>query len=381
MVLFFVRNVVQEYGRGEIMFCKYCGKEINDASEFCQYCGKKLNLVIDTEIPKPSVYKEDEAASRIVGSSDGNNRDIIKENPFVDNISVAEQKEKRSFNKRILIIPLVLVLIIVSGFGIAMHAYNLADSGDFDGAAKYSTIVFWDNDFGKYVSSGIDLNHNRYSSAIGGFADLGDYRKSKEYYAESVYRDSVDRYNSGKYLEAYEGFAKIPNHNDSNSYISQIKNDAYDNGVKAYNSGSLSRAEKFFNISDAKDSFVYLKIIDVANGSSDISSLKTVVEYNIVKKFLLKNDDNAIGFLEGQWNTGDNYYYFKAEDKGDTYNISYNLPNHNYSGYFTIENGVYFIEDENGSNKRTEFELTVDSWNKLYIKCTENGNTYALYRN
>lgn len=35
------------------MFCRFCGKEIEDNSKFCNYCGNKLE-VDDIEIIKPN---------------------------------------------------------------------------------------------------------------------------------------------------------------------------------------------------------------------------------------------------------------------------------------------------------------------------------------
>lgn len=52
------------------MFCKYCGKEINNDSVFCRYCGKQVNESIklskkQLNIEKNTVSAEDNPSIKI----------------------------------------------------------------------------------------------------------------------------------------------------------------------------------------------------------------------------------------------------------------------------------------------------------------------------
>ena len=42
----------------EKMYCKHCGKEINDDSQFCKYCGQQLNKTV-AEAAKPQAQKSE----------------------------------------------------------------------------------------------------------------------------------------------------------------------------------------------------------------------------------------------------------------------------------------------------------------------------------
>ncbi len=42
------------------MFCKYCGKSINDDSKFCKFCGNKLVIPEPLEIPKSDQISKSE---------------------------------------------------------------------------------------------------------------------------------------------------------------------------------------------------------------------------------------------------------------------------------------------------------------------------------
>lgn len=53
------------------MYCKHCGKEIDDNSTFCKHCGKQIN---DTYIPKATPAKAVAPTKTIVNTKTNENR-------------------------------------------------------------------------------------------------------------------------------------------------------------------------------------------------------------------------------------------------------------------------------------------------------------------
>ncbi len=356
------------------MFCKYCGKEINDASEFCPYCGKKLGNPRDKEIINGSNRSIETKKESTKEESDIN---ISKEKLEAKKDNVGSKKSK----KRLLfiLIPIMAILLIGGAiFGISSHAYKLADLGEFETAAKYSSLLFWDSSFDTYVQNGIKMVNKEYSSAATGFKKLGDYRESESFYKESLYIDSINNLDNNKFYDAYDGFKELGDYKSSKSYLSKVKDEAYGNAKKSFSSGSYTIARGLFELSAERDYDKYIKVIDVRSGKQSVDTLKSILDFAPAKETLLLDQTRAEAFLKGKWTSSDGSLYFTMEKGGST---SYNVPWFAYGDYYFIENGVFYVYKGNDtSTKRALYNITVKDWNTIAINSNQDGNTYTLYR-
>lgn len=358
------------------MFCKYCGKEIRDDSVFCPFCGKE-------QIQQPQAQsqqeKEDLGEEKTLTDTDSA---FLKSGDF---IPVTDKK--KGFNKKLLIIPLALVVAIVGFFAVTRHAYSLADSGEFESASKFASFVFWDNEFPEYINSGIALSNGNYSEAIRGFKALNDYRESKTFFNESIYQCSENHYKNGDLQTAFQMFSRIPDYKDVSSVMSRIQDEAYEKAIELFNDDDYFEALPLFEIADKGDSDKYVKVIQVMSGSDSVESLKSIISFEPAKRALLKDNVCGSDFLSGNWYSGDRYWYIQLTttpilygfDRDST--ITYNLPKADNGNFFSIEDSViYFNFEDQYENRRPSFEISIIAWNTIKVKCLYNNNTYTLYR-
>ena len=364
------------------MYCKYCGKEINDVSEFCQYCGKKLNLKLGSEIPKPIVYKEEstsedtESAEKANLSVDKGDTDLGEQSK--ENFAYVDNKKLKKKSKRIVIIPLVLLIIVGSFFGVTIYAYNLADSGEFEEASKFESLFFWDWNYKDYVKSGIKLNSGEYGTAIRNFKSLGSYRNSQEFYKESIYRQSIEYYEEKEYFDAYDGFVSLNDYKSAYSYVKRVKDGAYVEAKNDFDSKLYFSARELFELSGRNDSDKYIKVINVLLSNSSIDPLKNMMDFVPARECLVSDHSTAVKFLQGSWYSWDSYWYFTMDSSGQT---SFNIPHTVYGDHYYIDNGIYYLhKGEDRSTRRNTFVISVNDWNTIKIKSNKDGNTYLLYR-
>lgn len=332
-----------EKADNDVMFCKYCGKKISAESEFCPYCGKKLDTaaLLKKEITTDSKDIDDKYMDA-----------ALKITPKIKAEKQQASDKGKRLNKKLLIIPIVLLLLVGGFAGVCIHAYNLADDGDFVKASKYKSIIFWDEDFGMYVNGG-------------------------------------EAYDNEELIAAYKSFSKIPDYRNSNTYLSKIKSQAYDMALKMFNEGEVYNSRAYFELSGEGDSDKYLKTIDVLLGSSNVNTLKDIITFEPAKKILLLNNTNGSDFLAGEWYSSDGDWYLKLTTKPTAQSlftarnstITYNLPKDDYGEYFTIENSaIYFFNNNGASDKRMAFKINLIDWNTININCAYDNSTYTLYR-
>ena len=355
------------------MFCKYCGKQINDKSDFCPYCGKKLNN------HKQLFPKQDEPKAKahfVINSETVDNEDKDLSAKERRNLIRGVLKSNRRLRVK-LIVSVVLILVVVV-VGLTMHIYNLADSGDFYAASNFSALFFWDDDFDDYVQSGIKYSNKQYESAYKGFKKLGNYRESVDYYKSSLYLASIKSLEDKDYADAYEGFFELKNYKDSEELLQKVKDNAYDAAKNDFSRGAYNSAKKLFEISGENDSKDYITVIEVRQGDRVLYSLKDMLNFAPAKETLLLNQELAANFLNGSWHSSNRSLYFAMNNEGGT---TYNVPWYEYGDYYYIEKGVYYVyKNSDMSDRKIMYEFTVVDWNTIKVKAYQNGNTYTLYR-
>lgn len=112
------------------MYCKKCGKEIDDNSNFCCYCGDETNLI--------SQLKGKEVSKQKINS---NSLDMDTKEPFQTN-----NKAKKSKNKRAIIIATLIIGLLSSIFLFYRNEKN-------------KQIENWNSLIYLYINS-VDINTN-----------------------------------------------------------------------------------------------------------------------------------------------------------------------------------------------------------------------------
>ena len=291
---------------------------------------------------------------------------------------------KKSSGKRIIFVIILIVILIITGIIGAggFMVYRMADSGAFEIPYRIGTVFFWDNNFQDYTTSGMLLTNGMYDDAAARFKILGNYRNSETFYKESLYMKSLERYSRGLLEEALEGFRELGDYKDSAEYEQNTNALLYIEAVKLFEEGSYNESSQLFEKADIEDSEKYQTVIDIIQGDKYIYLLKDIMDFQPAKDCLVMNDDNFIGFMEGEWYTQDKDMFLSMElDEDGYYALSFDLPHYYDSGdYYTIKNGaLYFSYDENVTDGDLTFVFHVEDWDTVNVDCVD-GETYTLYR-
>ena len=194
--------------------CPECGKMVSDSAEKCIGCGFPLS-------PK-----------EVVGMM---NQDVEQQ---LQQRTKKPRKEKNSKNRKKVLITLAIVLplLIVAG----------------------GLVFFFNSDMFKYMKAQKAQKNEDYEKAIELYGEIGDYKDSKEQFAESknakAYNDAVALKNEEKYDEAVVAFEAIKRYRDSAGQI----NDCYYKKANAMaEAGKTDAALETYNLildyEDVKD--------------------------------------------------------------------------------------------------------------------------------
>ena len=176
---------------------------------------------------------------------------------------------------------------------------------------------------------------------------------------------------SGVAADGYPGGQEAQNH---------ARELLYSHGVSLYEKEQPEKALEYFSLTNGfGDTDKYITLCYACQGAVTLEELWAIRGFANAEELLL-DDFYLCEFLLGNWKTANGNYYFKMEANTNqyAYYCSYNLP-WQYSGDFTIEEGVYMVY-HNGGSARSEFRISINDWNQINIYCFKNGSTYTLYR-
>lgn len=125
------------------MFCKNCGKQINDDSQFCLYCGKKINKSLQKQITENYTNSINEKTTVLIK----NDKQIMKCNYCKsDNLQLVEETcRQRNLFLEILLILTMFASIILIIIGIIKY-FNITIDMDkiinFNKNFKDNVVIF-----------------------------------------------------------------------------------------------------------------------------------------------------------------------------------------------------------------------------------------------
>lgn len=157
-----------------------------------------------------------------------------------------EQQKPLNFKLIISVIVIIIVLIILA-------------------VTLYFTIIIPNKQYNEAVNL---YNNKQYEQAKVAFAELGDYKDSKEKQTEITYTYALELFNSKDYSNAETEFNKILDYKDSNE---KMKEAIYQNATELLKNKDYTGAAKNFlrldNYKDSKD-----KVIEIYNlfGEQDV---------------------------------------------------------------------------------------------------------------
>ena len=317
--------------------CVQCGRELLEEAEFCPYCGNKVER--SEELPKPEAVVEPvvETTSQVQ----------------VYSVQPTEQKKTKVRFKAIILIPVVLVIIIASYFGI------------------------------NYFSATNALNNQEFTKAKQSFDNMfvGEQLFADKY----AYAEAGVLMEEGNYVKAYNAFKAINGLSVPNNILTDLKSKIYAEGQDAYHTGDTTLAKtNFTTVKDYKRSEDYLVLIECKGRLTYTDKYKKLVKligFEDADEIILNNSSFLEQFLMGRWEDGDTYpYYFEMEENNEGgLTASYNLPNKDVEGYFYLNNGIYSIgKTETSASKCFRFTIIDEDTIKVY--CYKDGSTEKLYR-
>lgn len=201
----------------------------------------------------------------------------------------------------------------------------------------------------------------------------------------------------GEYAEALNKFKSLTGIDVPEEIIESLKESVYADGQLAYRFGDMSEAKKNFGalagyagstLSGYKRSDDYLVLIKFREMYTDFNFYVSVVKrhYNEIAGLIGFEDANKIiietralaeRFLEGRWENKSYRFQLTTNDDGG-YTAEYNLPHKNVDGYFYLDEGIFFLETDDGDVKLFRFEI-IDA-DTISVYCYKDGSTHTLYR-
>ena len=161
----------------------------------------------------------------------------------------------------------------------------------------------------------------------------------------------------------------------------------YNSGISYYDKGQYRNALDCFE--KAGSSFPNIEVYKILCeghlykylSESEVSTLCKNVDFLDTKDLLLSNDEIALLFLDGYWNSKDEKYYFEVySDKENTHSM-YNLPAEQPedSEYFTIYDGVYYLHSTSNGDVEI-FRFTILSKDRIMVFCYKDSSRIELSR-
>ena len=298
-------------------YCKSCGNAVPEDSEFCPFCGCKISSV--------SLTQEDDSPKN----------------------TSQENNKKRRPKRKVLYVFLILLLLFAGYVGVNYFcAVSAMDNQEFTKAKQHFDALF--------VSDAI-------------------FPQKYDYVEAGILMEK------GKYMEALSAFNKLDNFPVPSAVITSLKAKIYSAGQAYYKAGSLTDATKAFTaIKDYKRSADYLTLIRCKKNFSSAyepnrtyyMSIVNLLGFEDADEIIMNYESSAIKFLTGKWEG--KVYYFKIDEK--EHRSSYNLPNKDVDGYYSISEGVYSV----GSTKFFKFSIIDEDTISVY--CYKDGSTHTLYR-
>ncbi len=169
------------------------------------------------------------------------------------------------------------------------HALNLSNFDSNKAVTVINTLPddYKDSNILKKYINAINLKDNgRYNDAINEFSQLGEYRNTKEYIAETRYLYAVELLNQGEYDTAYDMFM-YSKHRD---YLMQSYETVYlagENATDPYTSAEYY--SRIFHYKDSKDKYffkMYTHAEDLIKNNDKALAAQTLNEMNSQGNYL-----------------------------------------------------------------------------------------------
>ena len=185
----------------------------------------------------------------------------------------------------------------------------------------------------------------------------------------------------GDIVAAYEAFNAIDNVQIPTSIITNLREDIYLEGQRAYHSGDTETAKTNFTaIKDYKRSKDYLLLITCKKrvvSPDNYSPLVALIGFEDADDIILNRESFFEKFLLGRWEDGaSDPFYFELEKDGKslTSTSRYNLPRNETEGFFDLKDGIYSVK----GTKYWRFSIIDEDTISVY--CFKDGRNITLYR-
>lgn len=246
-----------------MIYCEKCGKALPDNASFCANCGTPVNIVDSDTLP----------------------------------MEVSAPKKKRfHFNRKLLLIPLVILL----GAGITVYnsqpsvKYAKAErafaNGNYEKAIRYYTSLGEYEDAADKLTEATKANHYNkgqalfeaasYEEAVDEFEQASDYADSADMIAESNYNAAIQHKDAGELETAAALFAAAGSYSDAKDQAAKIAEDfvkqgQYETGLKIYQS---LKQWKNYPYAQYAQGIQYLNDKDYIKAASAFYSAKDVLD-------------------------------------------------------------------------------------------------------
>ena len=279
---------------------------------------------------------------------------------------IAEELKKKKRKKRI-IVAIITSFVIILGILIPTFFLPYLD----------------------YIDANKDYENGRYGTAAIKYEMLDGFLYSENKLENCYYQLANEYKNNSKYDTALTYYKELINSENQvyQNALDSFCTDIYAIACKLYDDGQYTEAEDIFMILKNEsylDSYKYYTLALLQQkkyghgGDDDEYYIKSyslsfyvnqIVGFKDGNSVILNNATYLGKFLIGYWYGSG--YYFRMDEDGY---CSYDLPNNNYDGYYSFEDGIFKI----GSHPVFKFEIL--SSDKIEIYCYKNGSTYTLYR-
>lgn len=286
----------------------------------------------------------------------------------------------------LLIINIILCITIILQGVIFNKAQVAADSGEYEKAIKYCTMLKFHKDASsllkdsKYKQANAYIDDKKYNEALEALKELKDYKDTEKL---KDYIKIKKNYLKENFVEALKGCKVLEDYRDVKTIIDELEEKIYSQAVDLYHNKEYENSKKLFNeIGDYeyKDTEKYLLLIKSHLGDLDyVSKLYNIIDFEDTKELLL-SDDYICDFLMGKWSSGSKYKLRFYEDNKDKDKIwcEYSLPE-SESGEWYISDGIHYVSVKNkGDVKKWSYEII--SQNDIKIHYFKNNKTYDFHR-
>lgn len=152
------------------MYCKSCGKKIDDDSKFCSFCGTKHNITIVTPEIKREIFEKvirDETPIKPIEETKKVQKELITKKEIVSKYDLTYQKETDARTVGIILVLFVALNFIFGGVVIKLNNIDVEDAMKF-----YSLLAIAIRIVATIWTVGISKRQNRECFGWGVFAFL-----------------------------------------------------------------------------------------------------------------------------------------------------------------------------------------------------------------